>query len=133
MESSTTRDAPIVRFASFSDGGVRPAARCPYSVRSRRPSRESCAASASTCGLAFFPVAVRGVFAFDVFGFCGARDFVTVLPARFRFSAMRGVYGVEAEEHRGEVPDVPFARKHRRTVSVIILLADGVRPDTLGD
>lgn len=57
-----TRVAPDVRPELFSDGGVRPAARCPASVRSRTPSWAVIDAAARTCGLAFFPPAVRGPF-----------------------------------------------------------------------
>src|SRR5205823_1690068 len=59
MSSSTTRVAPDTLFDETCDGGVRPAARWPASVRSRRPSWESRAAAASVFGSAFFPDAVR--------------------------------------------------------------------------
>ena len=60
IESSITRVAPEARAAVRSDGGVRPAARCPSSVRSRRYSCASRAASAMSCGSDRFPLAVRG-------------------------------------------------------------------------
>ncbi len=43
---------------------------------------------------------------------------------------MRGVYGVEAGVHRGELHNT-HTPKHNDRVSVVILLADGARPDTL--
>src|SRR4029079_2346755 len=83
-----TLTAPEDRAADFSEGGVRPAARWPASVRSRVPSRAVADASARTWGLAFFPLAVRATFCFG---------------ARFSRCAMRRVYGVEAGAHRGEL------------------------------
>ena len=44
------------------DGGVRPAARCPSSVRSRSQSVASACAARSCSGLARLPPAVRGDF-----------------------------------------------------------------------
>ena len=58
MESSTTL-APAARFGETWDGGVRPAFRCPSSVRCLRPSRAFCSAEAITSGFSFFPPAVR--------------------------------------------------------------------------
>src|SRR5438874_11651375 len=118
MESSITRAAPDCRAAVFSDGGVRPAARWPASVRSRNPSCDVIDASARTSGLPFFPPAVRG-------------DFDFLAPARFRGSAIRAVYGVEPRAHRGELPEPPATQFTSVHLSVVILLADGVRPDTL--
>jgi len=43
---------------------------------------------------------------------------------------MRGVYGVEAGVHRGELHNT-HTPNHKDRVSVVILLADGARPDTL--
>jgi len=60
MSSSILRAAPELRFLFSCDGGVRPAARCPSSVRSFRPSCASAWATASWAGLPLFPVAVRG-------------------------------------------------------------------------
>jgi hypothetical protein len=64
--------APERRAGASRDGGRRPAARCPSSVRSRSPSRDSASASAAVAGFAFFPVAVRrartGFCERDVFG-----------------------------------------------------------------
>src|SRR3954463_8245078 len=59
--SRTTRVAPDMRLLDSWDGGVRPAARWPASVRSRRPSWELRAAAARVPGSAFFPVAVRAL------------------------------------------------------------------------
>src|SRR5687768_6042658 len=58
------RFAPDWRVASLCDGGGRPAARWPSSIRSRSPSRDSAAARSTVAASAFFPVAVRGAFAF---------------------------------------------------------------------
>jgi hypothetical protein len=55
-----------------------------------------------------------------------ARD---VLPrTRFFSSAIRAVYGVEPQVHRGELPKL--RSRVAPSVSVVILLADGARPDT---
>src|ERR1041384_2976079 len=59
--STTTRVAPDIRLPEDWEGGVRPAARWPASVRSRRPSWELSAAAAMVPASAFFPVAVRAL------------------------------------------------------------------------
>jgi hypothetical protein len=61
MSSSTMRVAPDILLGDSADGGVRPAARWPASVRSRRPSWDPRVASARVDGSAFFPVAVRAL------------------------------------------------------------------------
>ena len=72
-------------------------------------------------------VATRG-YDFAVRSRALARD---ALPrTRFFWSAMRGVYGVEPQVHRGELPELRIASRFA-PVSVVILLADGARPDTL--
>jgi hypothetical protein len=69
-------------------------------------------ASARTAGLPFLPLAVRG----DLAGFGSFGDFVVFAVfgalsdlerSRFLGSAMRGVYGVEPQVHRGELPEPP--------------------------
>src|SRR3954469_11444322 len=79
--STTTRVAPDMRLVDCWEGGVRPAARWPASVRSRRPSCELRAAAARVPGSAFFPVAVR---ALRLLGLAGARGgFFASADARF--------------------------------------------------
>src|SRR5918912_408040 len=65
--------APDWRAGVSFEGGVRPALRCPSSVRSRNASRASCSASARFVGSTFLPVAVTTALERPVdFGFLDA-------------------------------------------------------------
>jgi hypothetical protein len=84
------RAAPTDRERCCSEGGVRPAARWPASVRSRKPSCAVSVASASVCGVLFFPLAVRGDFVWFARDGVGDSDFADLaFAARFRCSGMR--------------------------------------------
>lgn len=60
MDESTARCAPLVRAEDSDEGGVRPAARCPDSVRSLSPCNASCPASRRRSGLMGRPLGERG-------------------------------------------------------------------------
>src|SRR5205814_9849404 len=59
IASSTSRVAPDTLAAPSCEGGVRPALRCPSSVRSFSPASAFCSADARTSASSFFPPAVR--------------------------------------------------------------------------
>ena len=149
--SSIFRAAPELRLPDVWDGGVRPAARCPASVRSRSPSRDLACASASCAGFPRLPVAVRGERAFATAG-------VDACTAAFARGVLRVVprFGVAMREHNREDgrriggtddstivadyryclqspghPDSASCVEHQSDfVPVIVLVADGARVDT---
>jgi hypothetical protein len=97
-------------------------------------------ASARTAGLPFLPPAVRGDFVAlsglagfdDLADFAGFGALDDLSRTRFFCAGMRGVYGVEPRVHRGELPETPnLYSEFLQPLSVVILLADGARPDTL--
>src|SRR5258708_7107077 len=106
MSSSTTRVAPAVFFVETCEGGVRPAARCPASVRSRGPPCDPRGAAAGVAGFAFFPEAVLalgprdlGVAAFGLVDGGGGSPFAEswpptpLLPVFLPFAPVRAMAG----------------------------------------
>src|SRR5205814_10278131 len=118
--------APAARFPDSCEGGVRPALRCPSSVRCFSPSRAFCSADAITSGLSFFPPAVRA--------------FVCLAPPEFvvRASALSFLFFIHSPLSRTRLSSLGKLKLRASAQSppgdgaqVVMIIADGARPDIL--